>query len=180
MTFSQRDFSRKDTVESAEDTLRVIASLPAPEGLTDRVNTRLGTAPRTARLLSWTPTSGGWGYSSAMRGAAAAAIVCVVAGGGWRIYSRVQPAPGASVVVVPGPAGVARGGFSIGGSVHTPDPRPVLTHQIDPAPSGNGVEANRPPETRDALPDPPAASGQAKKQGRGRTAPSAPPPASPK
>ena len=182
MTLSQKDFSGKDTVKSAEDTLRVIANLPAPEGLTDRVNSRLRTAPRTVRLLSWTPGAGGWGYGSALRGAAAAAIVCVVAGGGWRIYSRVQPAPGAGAVALPAPGGPARGGFSIGGSVHTPDPRPVLQHQ--PAlVEKDGVGTNRPPQSRDAVPPIPnnqPASDQAKKQGKGRPAPSATPPARPK
>ena len=75
----------------AEKTLRLVASLPAPEGLADRVQEELRTAPR-GRLLQW-PTAllaGAWMTSPALRGAAAAAIVCIVAGGGWRIYSHVQ------------------------------------------------------------------------------------------
>ena len=36
-----------------------------------------------------------------MRGAAAAAIVFVVAGGGWGIYTRVQPSQPAKVMVMP-------------------------------------------------------------------------------
>ncbi len=123
MTTSPNEFLRKET-GSAEETLRLIAGLPAPEGLVDRVQTRLRTAPRSGRILDWprAAVSGDWRYSSAMRGAAAAAIVCVVVGGGWRIFSRVQPGPSARVVVMPGPAGPSRG-FSIGGSMHTPDPR---------------------------------------------------------
>jgi hypothetical protein len=77
---------------AAEVTLRLIARLPAPEGLEDRVQAGLLAAPRDGRVLAWPralPMAGGW-----MRGAAAAAIVCVVAGGGWGIYSRVQPARG--------------------------------------------------------------------------------------
>jgi hypothetical protein len=54
-----------------------------------------------------------------MRGAAAAAIVFVVAGGGWGIYSRVQPTPSARVIVMPVRTGVA-GGFSNAGAMRTP------------------------------------------------------------
>jgi hypothetical protein len=96
---AQNDFSRKPisgaeraaAADAAEATLRLIARLPAPDGLEDRVMAGLKTAPRTARVLVWPslfqPTTG-W-----MRGAAAAAIVFVVAGGGWGIYSYVQPVP---------------------------------------------------------------------------------------
>jgi hypothetical protein len=72
--------------------LRLIARLPAPAGLEDRLNAGLRSAPRRAPVLAWphgSPLAGAW-----MRGAAAAAIVCVVAGGGWGICSRVQPAQG--------------------------------------------------------------------------------------
>jgi len=110
--------------KSAEETLRLIANLPAPDGLAERVQSRLRTESQSGRVLSFPRSlvSGGWsGYGNAMRGAAAAAIVCVVVGGGWRIYSRVQPGPSARVIVMPAPVR----GFSIGGSVHTPDPGPV-------------------------------------------------------
>jgi hypothetical protein len=138
MNISQSVHFKTDTSGDAEETLRVIASLPAPDGLVDRVQTRLRNAPRTARVIAWPKgfAEGGWRYGSAFRGVAAAAIVCVVVGGGWRIYSRVQPAPSARVVVMPLPASPARG-FSTSGSVHTPDPlrAPVLTHQVLPEPS---------------------------------------------
>jgi hypothetical protein len=125
---------------TGEQTLRVIANLPAPEGLADRVQTRLRTAPRSARVFYWPLASapGGWGYGQAFRGAAAAAIVCVVVGGGWRIYSHVQPAASARVIVMPTTPSPARG-FSTAGSVHTPDPRPVLTHQAEPEPLQTGA-----------------------------------------
>jgi hypothetical protein len=54
-----------------------------------------------------------------MRGAAAAAIVFVVAGGGWGIYTRVEPAQPARVLVMPR-AGAA-GGFSGAGAMRTPE-----------------------------------------------------------
>ena len=83
----EKDVSMNSGSSDAEATLRMIARLPAPRGLESRIHTRLGAAPRKAAVLAW-PV----GRSTAwMRSAAAAAIVCVVAGGGWGIYSRVQP-----------------------------------------------------------------------------------------
>ena len=101
---------------SAEETLRLIARLPAPEGLENRVNAGLKNAPRSASILQWPaslrPTA------SWMRGAAAAAIVFVVAGGGWGIYMRVLPSQPARVIVMPHPG--AGGGFSSAGAMRTP------------------------------------------------------------
>ena len=107
---------RDNTSGSAETTLRLIANLPAPNGLEDRVIAGVKATPRTARVLHWPsrlyPT-GSW-----MRGAAAAAIVFVVAGGGWGIYTRVQPSQTTKVIVMPR-AG-AGGGFSNAGAMRTP------------------------------------------------------------
>jgi hypothetical protein len=63
-----------------------------------------------------------------MRSAAAAAIVFVVAGGGWGIYSRVQKPQSATVIVMPHPG--APGGFSNAGAMHTPKTLngPVVAH----------------------------------------------------
>ncbi len=110
----QNVFSKDDGASEAEATLRLIASLPAPEGLEDRVHASLQAAPRRARVLSWpvTPT-GEW-----LRAAAAAAIVFVVAGGGWGIYAHVQP--GQVVPGIAGPRLAAPGGFSEGGAVRRP------------------------------------------------------------
>lgn len=120
---------------SAEETLRMIAGLPAPEGLVERVQTGLQTAPRTSRVLQWPVLSStvSWMHSSALRGAAAAAIVVLVTGTGWQIYSHVQPLPSGHVVPqaarLPG-----AGGFSSAGAMRTPDTLkgPVLTHAITP------------------------------------------------
>lgn len=113
-----------------EDTLRLIASLPAPEGLVERVEAGLRTNRNAnsskGRILSW-PTmprlSSNW-----MRSAAAAAIVCVVVGGGWGVYSRVKPAQQGKVLVMPR-AGVSNG-FSNAGAMRTPQTLngPVVTH----------------------------------------------------
>jgi hypothetical protein len=133
---SPRSNNISDRVRNAEQTLRLLANVPPPEGLVDRVQASLRTAPRQSFLLSWRSSlsHNGWMYSPALRGAAAAAIVCLVAGGGWRIYSRVQPAPTAKVMVMPARVGNS-GGFSSAGAMHTPDTLqgPVLAHPIVPA-----------------------------------------------
>jgi hypothetical protein len=81
-------------------------------------------------------------YGGVARGAAAAAIVCLVAGGGWRIYSHVQPASGAGVIAMPAGGTPSGGGFSIGGAKRRPDTvvGPVLTHPVAPVPEANVVE----------------------------------------
>lgn len=117
--------------ESYEDTLRLITHVPVPDGLLQRVQTRvragLHAAPRSGRILAWPPDlnlQSGW-----MRAAAAAAIVSVVAGGGWGIYSSIQlPAP-VRVISVP-PRIAPGGGFSSAGAMRTPQTLngPVLTH----------------------------------------------------
>jgi len=112
----------------AELTLRLIAGLPAPVGLEGRVEASVRAAakePGRARLLSWPAPR--WD-SAWMRGAAAAAIVFVVVGGGWGVYSRVQPAQQPRVIAMP--RTVAPGGFSNAGAMRTPQTLngPVVTH----------------------------------------------------
>jgi hypothetical protein len=126
-----------------EQTLRLIASLPAPEGLAERVQAGLKAAgPQKARLLAW-PTlrlesvlDSGW-----VRSAAAAALVAVVVGGGWGIASRVQPAQTGRTIVLPPRVGTS-GGFSNAGAMRTPQTLngPVVTsapavHSPTPAPA---------------------------------------------
>ncbi len=107
---------RSSSPGSAEETLRLVATLPAPHGLADRIQSGLHYAPRNARILFWPEALGPRG--SFARGAAAAAIVCVVAGGGWRIYSRV-PAQ-ASPQVIQMPHRYAPGGFGAANARHVP------------------------------------------------------------
>ena len=120
---------------SAEATLRLIACLPVPKDLEERLMDGLRSAHRRGRILHWPsllhPT-GSW-----VRGAAAAAIVFVVAGGGWGIYTRVQPGQPAKVIVMPR-AG-AGSGFSSAGAMRTPQtvkgpviPQPIAAHADDP------------------------------------------------
>jgi len=141
---------------SSEETLRLIAQLPAPEGLAERVQAGLRAAslsasnPVRARILHW-PVAlqldnawmrsdwmrSDWMRSAWMRSAAAAAIVFVVAGGGWGIYSRVAPAPQARGIALPHVA--APGGFSGAGAMRTPQTLngPTVVHPavVHPAPA---------------------------------------------
>ena len=121
------DAATCDGAGSAEATLRLISSLPAPEGLEDRVRFRLAAAPRRGRILAWPAAlrlNRGW-----VRSAAAAAIVLVVAGGGWGVYSRVQRPQPARVIVLT-PRAPAQGGFASSGAMRTPQTLngPVLAH----------------------------------------------------
>ena len=143
------------TSNDVEVTLRLIASLPAPEGLEDRVNASLRTAqrsaPRKGRILAWPAVLGpgrDW-----MRSAAAAAIVFVVAGGGWGIYMYVQPAKG---IAAP-PRVAAPAGFSSSGAMRTPNtlngpevkqpatvqPQPAKNAAKKPLHRGNSAVANK-------------------------------------
>jgi hypothetical protein len=133
-----------------DETLRLIAKLPPPAGLEDRIyagvqagvqaGVRAGllasskaglkaesqAGSRFGRLLLWPAQlkpQGAWMESAAVRAAAAAAIVCVVLGGGWGIHSRFHRAPLPAAISQP-PASPARiaapSGFSSAGAMHTP------------------------------------------------------------
>lgn|ERR1035437_1143620 len=149
----------------AEETLRLIAKLPPPAGLVDRMQAGLRAAPRTNHLLHWPSpvfASHGWMGSNVLRGAAAAAIVCVVAGGGWGIYSRTPAAPTPAAKVVAQPARVgSSGGFSTAGAMHTPETLkgPVLTHSVKPQPTSAVI----PPAPTSLKASNTAKSGKAKK-----------------
>jgi hypothetical protein len=122
--------------DCGEDTLRLIAGLPAPTGLEERVHKALRAAPRSGRVLAWPASfrariaSGTVLESNWMRAAAAAAIVFVVVGGGWGVYSRVQPGPAGKGLVMPQPM-PSSGGFSGAGAIRTPAtiPGPTVREQ---------------------------------------------------
>ncbi len=123
---------------SAEETLRLVASLPAPAGLEDRVHAGLRAAAERGpqrrilvagvssrgRVLAW--PSRFHPQSSWMRTAAAAAIVFVVAGGGWGVYTHVQRSQPARVIAMPARMPAA-GGFSSLGAMRTPETLPGPT-----------------------------------------------------
>jgi hypothetical protein len=133
MTFPQlNDIS--DRVRNAEETLRLIATLPAPHGLSKRVQARLAATPPRATLTNWHGFSrNGWMFTPVLRGFAAAAIVLVVAGGGFAIFSRIQPSPSANAVEQP--ARIGNGGaFAGAGAMRKPETLngPVLTSPVVP------------------------------------------------
>jgi hypothetical protein len=132
MNSNPRDpMASESDLTAAEETLRLIANLPAPEGLEGRVHAAVRVAQRRGRVLAWPRVlraESGW-----MRGAAAAAIVFVVAGGGWGVYTRVQPNQPAKVIVMPVRMPTPSG-FSGAGAMRTPltlpgpaAPQPVKT-----------------------------------------------------
>ena len=117
---SESRFDRSNGAFAAEETLRMIANLPAPEGLEDRVKAGLRSAPKSATVIAWPfPSAGDWMRSAGARGAAAAAIVLAVAGGGWGVYSHIQVAPVPSALVDPQLPSAA-GRFSTAGAMHVP------------------------------------------------------------
>ncbi len=132
----------------AEETLRLIASLPAPEGLEDHVHAALRAAQNRdrvlgrGRVLAWPRAIRA--ESSWMRSAAAAAIVFVVAGGGWGVYTRVEQSQTPKVIVMPVRI-PAPGGFSGAGAIRTP-----LTLPGPAAPQP--VKADEPAKTDAARP----------------------------
>ena len=78
-----------------------------------------------------------------MRATAAAAIVFVVAGGGWGVYSRVQPVAQPKVIAMPAPINAA-GGFKSAGAMRTPQTLqgPVLARPVVEMPKAKDGAAN--------------------------------------
>jgi hypothetical protein len=99
---THNDLDRSAGAIQAEETLRLIASLPAPEGIEERVKAGVRTSDRQASVVSWPlPKKANWTQVSGMRAAAAAAIVFVVAGGGWGVYSHIRVAPVPTAIAAP-------------------------------------------------------------------------------
>lgn len=124
--------------KALDETLRLIARVPAPEGIENRVHAALRAAPRRGRILFWpkgyADTPPAFAGSSWLRTAAAAAIVFAVAGGGWGVYTSVQHSTAKAVVMpvarpIAGPAfagpafagpAFAKPAFSSAGAMRTP------------------------------------------------------------
>jgi hypothetical protein len=156
----------------AEETLRLIASLPAPEGLEDHVHAALRAAPRRGRVLAWPRAIRP--ESSWMRSAAAAAIVFVVAGGGWGVYTRVEKNQPAKVIVMPARM-PAPGGFSGAGAMRTPltlpgpvVPQPPKANEPAKAYAAETKTAKKPATRRKTTPN---TSGRPSSSGEGLSQP---------
>ena len=88
---------------SAEETLQLIARLPAPEGLEDRVQAGLKTAPAHGRILHWPVLSAPDGKLDARSSRGSRLFLWSPAGDG-ASTSRVQPIQPAKVIVMPAQA----------------------------------------------------------------------------
>jgi hypothetical protein len=142
---SQEPFAGNSGNDSFEATLRLIAHLPAPDGLAERVQAELqaslqahaGQLTLAARLRAWFTApwqdangmQSSWMQSSWARALAAAAIVAVVVAGGWSICSRVPPPQSARGIVLPVRV-AGQGGFSSAGAMRTPQTLngPIVEH----------------------------------------------------
>lgn len=89
--------SAEAALKDLDATLRLLAKLPAPTGLEDRLFAGALETPRKGRILKWPQPlyARDW-----VRSIAAAAIVLAVGGGGLGIYAHVQNQP-ARVLVAP-------------------------------------------------------------------------------
>jgi anti-sigma factor RsiW len=115
-------YTQENALAAVDETLRLLASQPAPEGLEDRLQRqlRLHSAQRPgvfarmkdelAERFRFLSLDG-----ATMRAVAAVAIAAVVLGGGWSVSSRVQLAPQGSAIQQRG-----GGGFSSAGAIRTP------------------------------------------------------------
>lgn len=144
---SLRPNDNRDGVLNAEETLRLVARLPAPDGLAERVQASLVAPPQRSAFMNWGGLGRGWMYNSFLRGCAAAAIVVIVAGGGWSIYTRVPASPSAKMDDTPARVGPG-GGFSNSGALRKPDTLngPVLAHPAVPA-QQNSIAPVAPPHS---------------------------------
>ena len=149
--------------DSGEDTLRLIAGLPAPAGLEERVHKALRAAPRggvsgDGRVLAWPGRFRARNVleSNWMRATAAAAIVFVVVGGGWGVYSRVQTGPAGKVIVMPQLV-PGSGGIKGAGAIRVPAtiPGPKIREQ-----ENKGPRAQEPQTAKKAVAPQKAATGQ--------------------
>lgn len=123
------EHGNKTSLTEAEETLRLVARMPSPEGLEERVKARMENAPRSGRLLAWPGADRRWSQLPLVRGAAAAMIVCVVGGGAWGMYAHVQSQMNAAQAM---PAPIRQsspGGFSNAGAMRSPQSQVVLRQE---------------------------------------------------
>jgi hypothetical protein len=152
-----QDFQNPNNVGNGEgeETLHLIARLPAPAGLEGRIHHALRATVRTpqaGRVLVWPlPASmGGAAGREWMRAAAAAAIAFLIAGGGWGVYSRVQPRTAGPLMLTPH---AAPGGFAGANAVRTPETinGPVVNNPVSSGPDSSSKVAAHPAESKSSI-----------------------------
>jgi len=113
----RENFSSDETkMHEAEGTLRLVAQLPPPEELADRVHSRLAAeiaAERAnpVRRSFWSL----WMPAQRIQFAAAAALALAVAGSTWSVYHSKS-----GQIVVPVPQAAPNSGFGTAGAVRVP------------------------------------------------------------
>jgi hypothetical protein len=103
-------------LKDLDATLHLLAKLPAPAGLEDRIFSGVLAAPRKGRVLEWPRPLHAREW---VRSVAAAAIVLAVGGGGWGIYAHVERNEPARVIATPRPI-FQPGGFSSADMIRRP------------------------------------------------------------
>ena len=146
---SQNEVDRNQGAIEAERLLRLIATLPAPEGVEARVKAGLHAAPRRGNVIRWPFSRAEWMRGSAVRAAAAAAIVVVVTGGGWEVYSHIRVAPVPAAIAAPQPIGGSTG-FSTAGARRTPQTldRPLVAVPVIEKQKTDGARLPKHPMAR--------------------------------
>ncbi|HEV2133280.1 MAG TPA: hypothetical protein VGR47_03375 [Terracidiphilus sp.] len=104
------------TLKDLDSTLRLLAKLPIPAGMEDRVFAGVLASPRKAKVLEWPQPLHARDW---VRSVAAAAIVLAVGSGGWSIYAHVEQNQPASGIVATRPVFPA-GGFSSADMIRRP------------------------------------------------------------
>jgi len=131
------------TRHEAEETLRLVAALPPPGELTDRIHARLGAELRVpARRGFWAH----WQPARRFQFAGAAALAVAVAGSTWTVYHRrPQAGVGAQTVRPVAPVEPTGEGFGTAGAVRVPPTlNPIKVHPAPHRKPGVGHAAVKP------------------------------------
>lgn len=126
-------------LSQAEHTLRLVAQLPAPQGLEARLRQQLQAAPAASRILSWPAVRR---RAEWRRSAAAAALVAAICGGSWAVYAHVQPSQSLRAVELPRVNGAS--GFSSAGAMRTPQTLAPAAAPQAAQPDGKSATKNKP------------------------------------
>lgn len=121
-----------------EATLRLLAQLPPPNGLADRVHRSLANAPGPSAASGFWSL---WRPVHRLQFAAAAVLVTAMAASSWTILASRHPATPATKAVAPAPA-PQPSAFSTAGAEHRPSTlKPI---KVPPPPKASAVPGKKP------------------------------------
>ena len=121
-----------------EATLRLLAQLPPPHGLADRVHRSLAIAPDTASPQRFWSL---WKPAHRLQFAGAAVLVTAMAASSWTILASRHPATPAAKAVAPAPA-PQPSTFSTAGAEHRPATlKPI---KVPPPPKASSAPGKKP------------------------------------